>query len=48
MLVSYVGDSSRDTWALEYLMDEDLISEMNNSAKLPVVLSMSCVGRIVP
>ena len=43
MLVSYVGDSSRSTWALEYLMDDKLISEMNNSAKLPVVLSMSAL-----
>ncbi|MBP7963035.1 MAG: hypothetical protein KA003_13710 [Caldilineaceae bacterium] len=43
MLVSYVGDSGPESWALEHLADKTLISELNNSTKLPVVLSMSAL-----
>ncbi len=43
MLVSYVGHSSRDMWALEGLMDGQLVSGLNNSGKLPVILAMTCM-----
>ncbi|MBP7961501.1 MAG: hypothetical protein KA003_05985 [Caldilineaceae bacterium] len=43
MLVSYIGHSSRDVWGLEYLMDGQLVSGLNNSQKLPVILAMTCL-----
>ncbi len=43
MLVSYIGHSSRDAWALEYLMDGQLVADLNNGDKLPVILAMTCL-----
>ncbi len=43
MLVSYVGHASRDAWALEDLMDGQLVTGLDNGQKLPVILAMTCL-----
>lgn len=43
MLVSYVGHASKDAWALERLMDGQLVAGLDNANQLPVILAMTCL-----
>lgn len=43
LLVSYVGHASRDSWAIESLLDGQLVSNLNMAGQYPIILAMTCL-----
>jgi hypothetical protein len=43
LLVSYVGHASRDSWAIEALLDGQMVSNLDMTGKYPIILAMTCL-----